>query len=94
MRRRAASRNDSHVRCHCELTGPRSARPEDRLREAILGYEVFPIDFCSSAIGTLRPCLGVVDDLRNQNDVPPWKRQRQLPQGGPVSVAARPARGL
>jgi hypothetical protein len=23
------------TRCHCEPTGPRSARPEDRLREAI-----------------------------------------------------------
>jgi hypothetical protein len=23
--------------CHCEPTGPRSARPEDRLREAISG---------------------------------------------------------
>jgi hypothetical protein len=30
-----APRNDQHLSCHCEPTGPRSARPENKLREAI-----------------------------------------------------------
>jgi len=34
--RRCAHRNDCTV-CHCEPTGRRSAPPEDRLRDAILG---------------------------------------------------------
>jgi hypothetical protein len=30
-----APRNDQHLSCHCEPTGQRSERPENKLREAI-----------------------------------------------------------
>src|SRR5262249_53224024 len=61
-------RNDNNLRGHCEPTGPRSARPEDRLRE-VISIRLFSVPSVRS--GPLACCqrpAGSTGGLRCRSD--------------------------